>query len=85
VPASSGHGGGGILREQQGQGYSLIEQGPFVNHLAGGIQDGDVMIAVAEIETEGEPAGSSRGGTKGGYDGRSVSLFVGLFFHRQRV
>lgn len=56
-----------------------------MNELAGGIQDADVMAAIAKIEAEGEPAGSSLGGREGGNDGRSVSLFVRLSFHRQRV
>ena len=52
------HGGGGIVREQGGQGRAIIEQGAFLKQLAGGIQDADVMAAIPEIQTDG---GAPRG------------------------
>jgi hypothetical protein len=33
-----------------------------MDDLASGIQHADVMVAVTEIEAEGEPAGNDRGG-----------------------
>ena len=56
-----GHGGGGIPGEQQREGHAVIEQGPFVKDLAGGIQDTDVMAAITEIEPDGEPTDDSSG------------------------
>ena len=76
-PGFQRHGGGGILREQRARADAIIEQRPFVNDLAGGIQDADVMAAIAEIEAKGEPAGSSRGGREGGTtDGVVLVWFV---------
>lgn len=78
------HGGGGIFREQQGEGRAVIGQRPFVEDPAGGVQHADVMAAVAQIQAEGEAAGRNRGGCEGGNDGRSdgrdVGWFVSLFF-----
>ena len=51
-----GNGGGGIVGEQQGQGYAVIEHWPFVEDLARGIEQTDVMAAIAEIEADGEAA-----------------------------
>ena len=51
--------------------------GSFVNDLAGGIEDADVMAAVAEIEAKGAARGGHRGGGRGN-DGRSGGLGVGI-------
>ena len=75
-----GDGDGGIVGEQPGQGHAVIEQRPFVEDLAGGLEHTDVMAAIAEIEADGEPAGRGRGGRGAGNDGRSS---FSLFFHRQ--
>ncbi len=81
----NGHGGGGILGEQQREGHAVIEQGAFVEDLAGGIEDAEIMAAITKIKADGKPAGRNRDGRGSGNDGRSVSWFVSMFFHRQRV
>ena len=82
-----GDGGGGIAGEQAGQRDPVIEHGPFVEDLAGGIEDADVMAAIAKIEADGEPAGKGRDGRGSGNDGRSVGFGIGICFcfHRQIV
>jgi hypothetical protein len=79
------HSGGGIAGQQAGQRDPVIEHGPFVKDLAGGIQDDDIMAAIAKIEADGEPAGSNRGGLGSGNDGRSGEFGICFCFHRQRV
>jgi len=56
----------------------LAASGAFVDQLAGGIQDADVMLPITKIEAEGEPADDSRRG--GGNDGGSS-----FSFHRQSI
>ncbi len=73
------HGGGGIVREQQYEGHAVIGRGPFVEDLAGGIQDADVMVAITEIEANGEARGGHRGGGRKN-DGRSGFFVFG--FHK---
>ena len=43
------------------KGGAGVGQRAFVAALAGGIQDADVMAAVAEIQAEGEPAADGSG------------------------
>ena len=52
------HDGGGIVGEQQSQGYAIVEDGSFVQDLAGGIQDTDIMAAITEIEAESRSGGT---------------------------
>ena len=66
-------GGAGIIHEQLRQRGPGVGQGDFADDVAGNIEDADVMLPVAEIETEGEPIGDNGRGV--GNDGRSSFIF----------
>ena len=57
-------GGVGEVREQLGQRGPGVGQTALTDDLTGGIQNANVMPAIAQIEAEGEPAGNNGAGAE---------------------
>jgi hypothetical protein len=76
-------GGAGKIREELRQGRAGVGQRSLADNVAGGREDTDVMLAITEIDAEGEPAADRSG--RGGHDGGSRTGFSYVSFHRQTI
>jgi len=55
------HGGSGKIGQQLGQRGPGVGPGAFMDHLAGSIQDADILCPITKIKADGEPVDEGSG------------------------